>query len=54
MIYETKQEGKRKLSTMHNIKMAPSWLFPHANAKAFSILTFCIASIPLSTYTHEA
>ncbi len=38
-----KKEVDRKLNTMHNIKMAPSWLLPHANAKAFSILTFCVA-----------
>jgi hypothetical protein len=27
MIYETKNEIKRRLNTMHTIKMTPSWLF---------------------------
>jgi hypothetical protein len=28
---------------MHNMKLTPSWLFPHVKYKShFSILTFCI------------
>ncbi len=43
MIYETKKEVKRRLSTMHNIEMMESWLFPHAKYKIyFPILIFCI------------
>jgi hypothetical protein len=43
MIYETKKEVKRRLSTTHNIEMTESWLFPHAKYKMhFFIINFCI------------
>jgi hypothetical protein len=41
MIYEIKV--KKRLSTMHNMKTIPSWLFHILNAKIlFFILAFCI------------
>jgi len=33
MMYETKKEVKKRFSTMHSIKIIPSWLFPHAKCK---------------------
>ncbi len=43
MIYESKKEINKSLSTMHNIKITLSLLFAHVKCKRiFSILTFCI------------
>ncbi len=48
MIYETKKEVKRRFNMMHSIKMASSWLFPHAKYKRH----FCILIYKCNIYIY--